>query len=248
MIPLHLYCVQGKERGQRFPMHPDSDTIIGRDPGADGLQFLDIMASRQHIHIQVCNGFIHVTDLDSANGTRVNGQDLKGSTDMYPGDIMTLGNTSLILEDPMHSSQVDEVTRMSRQHRTSQRLKAQHQTQLLETHESTNDTDEHEFLVAMLETMPLAAAIFDNDDHVLIANNLMKHLCNIEISAGHNAHTLFAHFAQQLHNPGIIRGLLEQSQSRPVLLQGNENHSYSAWSHISPQLKVLYILDQSVLE
>ena len=249
---MHLYCVQGKERGQRFALQINQEKIIGRDPGSDGIQFLDIMASRQHIKICAHLDCITVTDLGSANGTRVNGQALHGSIDAYPGDIVTMGNTSLVIEDPLHStSAADEVERISRHHRTSQRLKSQMPTQLLNT---ADDDSEALFpaanlniLTGLLSSLPLAVIIFNEDNKILVANNAMKNLCNIEISAGQTVHSFFEQLQKRLQNPSLLQTLLLSSQDDAIALATDDHQRLFAWSSMSTKLRAIYLLPESSL-
>jgi len=51
----------------------DKKTIIGRDPGCDITLPLEHL-SRQHVILEVKNGQLHIQDLDSSNGTFLNGK------------------------------------------------------------------------------------------------------------------------------------------------------------------------------
>lgn len=245
---INLYCVQGKERGGRYPIKKDQEVIIGRDPGNDGLQFLDIMASRQHLKVALKNETLTITDLNSANGTRVNGQEIEDSIEAFPGDVLTMGNTSFVIEDPLHStSGGDEVTRMSKQHRTSQRLKSHHPTQELNITDIDNADANLGLLTQLLATIPLATIIFDADNRILVANNAMKVMCNVELSVGQSVQRFFEQLQSLLDEPSELQSLLLSSQEQGLLLQTKTQGKLYAWSNVNDHIKSVYFLSESSL-
>jgi pSer/pThr/pTyr-binding forkhead associated (FHA) protein len=66
--------------------------FIGRNPDAD-VRLDDRWTSRVHCEISEINGTLLVRDLDSRNGTGVNGQYIK-EAHLLPGDRLTVGLTS----------------------------------------------------------------------------------------------------------------------------------------------------------
>lgn len=79
-------------------MDPAGDTVyelknlvvIGRLPSCD-LPVDDMTVSRQHARlIRMEQGFA-VQDLESANGTLVNGQRIRQVVTLHPGDVITIG-------------------------------------------------------------------------------------------------------------------------------------------------------------
>lgn len=66
--------------------------VIGRNPHAD-VSLHDCWASRVHCEISEISGILLVRDLDSHNGTLVNGQYVK-EAHLLPGDRLTIGLTS----------------------------------------------------------------------------------------------------------------------------------------------------------
>jgi pSer/pThr/pTyr-binding forkhead associated (FHA) protein len=65
---------------------------IGRDPKAD-LQLCDCYVSRQHCEIDELNGKPLVRDLNSENGTFVNGETVQEAV-VSPDDRITVGQTN----------------------------------------------------------------------------------------------------------------------------------------------------------
>jgi hypothetical protein len=64
---------------------------IGRDPGNDFV-LTHHSISRHHIEVFINEeGLVFITDLQSSNGTFINGMRLKGSAMLQPGDILKLG-------------------------------------------------------------------------------------------------------------------------------------------------------------
>jgi len=70
-----------------------SSLIIGRGAGCD-LVIRDLAASRTHLEIRRIDGGFECRDLDSSNGTKVNG-DPVDSCELSDGDLIRIGGTSL---------------------------------------------------------------------------------------------------------------------------------------------------------
>jgi RND superfamily putative drug exporter len=76
--------------------------LIGRAAGPDDVGALgdDPELSREHARISVADGTLVVEDLGSTNGTSVNGERIKGPTELRSGDRIRVGTTTLRLEQP----------------------------------------------------------------------------------------------------------------------------------------------------
>ena len=70
--------------------------LIGRGAEAD-VRVGSESASRRHARVSVVEGEIEVTDLDSHNGTRLNGEAISGARPLRSGDVVTVGDTTLVL-------------------------------------------------------------------------------------------------------------------------------------------------------
>lgn len=66
---------------------------VGRAEGAD-LPLDDQAASREHLRIEVGDK-VRIEDLGSRNGTLLGGGPLRGAADWRPGEVLTIGDTSL---------------------------------------------------------------------------------------------------------------------------------------------------------
>lgn len=73
----------------------DGPMTVGRD--CDGLILVDQRVSRRHTSFEPIDETVRVTDLDSSNGTMVNGEMISSVT-IRPGDQVTVGNTSVTFQ------------------------------------------------------------------------------------------------------------------------------------------------------
>lgn len=82
--------------GQQIPLH--SSVTIGRDPHDNAVYIADGRISRKHALLEERQGQWILTDLQSANGTYVNGRAITSPTPIQPGDLILIGDTSFRLE------------------------------------------------------------------------------------------------------------------------------------------------------
>jgi adenylate cyclase len=79
---------------QAFTLVIDKRLELGRE--ADGVIVVDARVSRRHVALEPGpDDTLVVTDLDSANGTMVDGVALKGSTPVIMGSIVRIGDTRI---------------------------------------------------------------------------------------------------------------------------------------------------------
>jgi predicted component of type VI protein secretion system len=76
-----------------FPL-PSGRTTVGRDPDAS-VQLDDEAVSLHHLEIENRGGVLIATDLDSRNGTALNGEPLDRPRRLRGGDVLTLGGQRL---------------------------------------------------------------------------------------------------------------------------------------------------------
>ncbi len=94
MQTITLRVVTGSDRGRVYAeLRPP--ITIGREEG-NSVQVNDERVSRFHVKIQEDDGRLVVTDLDSTNGTRVNGHPCNLKILRY-GDTISIGRTVLIV-------------------------------------------------------------------------------------------------------------------------------------------------------
>ncbi len=74
-------------------------TVVGRDPEA-GVHLDDAAVSWHHLEIESRGGVLIATDLDSRNGTALNGEPLDRPRRLRDGDTLVLGSQRLEISDP----------------------------------------------------------------------------------------------------------------------------------------------------
>ena len=82
--------VPGGAGGGR-PVPLVGELMVGRDRASD-VRVDHSSVSRRHAMVRVSAGEVLLTDLDSANGTYINGQPLRGEQRVLPGDGITVGS------------------------------------------------------------------------------------------------------------------------------------------------------------
>ena len=92
MAHISLYVLDGADRGRRYE-NLVTPITIGREEG-NAVQLNDERISRFHIKIQEDQDMLVLTDLDSTNGTRVNGEQVQLRILRF-GDIISLGRSVL---------------------------------------------------------------------------------------------------------------------------------------------------------
>jgi predicted component of type VI protein secretion system len=93
MADVTLRILDGADRGRAFE-HLATPVTIGREEG-NAVQLNDERISRYHIKIQEDGGKLVLTDLESTNGTRVNGEDVQLRILRY-GDVIAIGRSVLL--------------------------------------------------------------------------------------------------------------------------------------------------------
>jgi len=96
-----LVAYAGAALGRVFPLS-GKQVLLGRAPDA-GVALMDSEVSRHHARFHVEEGHVQVEDLDSTNGTRVNGAVLHGRVDLQAGDRVAVGGhvLKLVFLDPL---------------------------------------------------------------------------------------------------------------------------------------------------
>jgi pSer/pThr/pTyr-binding forkhead associated (FHA) protein len=88
----------GPAPGKIFSLE-QTEITIGREAGS-GVYINDVEVSRRHARLASQFGDYHLEDLESTNGTFVNGQRITGQRILKPGDTVFLGeNVSLAYEE-----------------------------------------------------------------------------------------------------------------------------------------------------
>jgi pSer/pThr/pTyr-binding forkhead associated (FHA) protein len=93
MTSITLQVLDGADRGRVFADLPTPVTV-GREEG-NSVQLNDERVSRYHLKIQEDHDKIVLTDLDSTNGTKVNGEETQIRI-LRAGDMISLGRSVLL--------------------------------------------------------------------------------------------------------------------------------------------------------
>lgn len=72
--------------------------VIGRGEEAD-LIVRDAEVSRKHARLESSGGVVYVRDLESSNGTFLNGRRVRAAIEVRPGDEIDMGTTRLLIDE-----------------------------------------------------------------------------------------------------------------------------------------------------
>lgn len=100
-----LVIEKGADKGRTLDITDPGSYIIGRDNSAH-LKLTDSLISRLHIKIESSSAGFTITDMDSLNGTIVNGEQIKERKGAI-GDIIELGETAISVLDEAEGAKLD---------------------------------------------------------------------------------------------------------------------------------------------
>ena len=104
-----LLCIKGMNEGDEFPLK-EGKNLVGRRKHCDAVLF-DRSCSREQCWIHKTRNYHLVEDLDSSNGTFVNGHRLTKRTEMEEDDLLEVGTTVLQLSLKPVGNLADRVAR-----------------------------------------------------------------------------------------------------------------------------------------
>jgi len=90
---LVLTVIEGPDAGRRFELPATEPQLLGRS--SEALPLSDQAVSRRHAELTPDGGEWFLRDLDSQNGTLVNGSAIDGRTRLRTGDLIRIGQTTL---------------------------------------------------------------------------------------------------------------------------------------------------------
>src|SRR5947209_3486517 len=90
-----LVVEQGGRR-RAFTVRSDK-AVLGRARGC-AVRIPSAQVSRQHCRLTVEDGLVQIKDLGSVNGTLLNGQKIRGVEYVRPGDNLTVGPVTFVVE------------------------------------------------------------------------------------------------------------------------------------------------------
>jgi two-component system NtrC family sensor kinase len=92
---LTLHVLQGPDAGKRFPLPAHEPQLIGRS--TEALDITDKTVSRRHAELTPDEGVWYLNDLESSNGTYLNGRPVFERVVVRPGDRIRCGDTLLVV-------------------------------------------------------------------------------------------------------------------------------------------------------
>jgi len=95
-----LVIITGRHRGRRIPV-PATGIVLGREGSLASFFRDDPLVSRGHAQVYVAGDrSVQVADLNSANGTFVNGEAIRSSTRLDGQDMLRIGSVGMRLDPP----------------------------------------------------------------------------------------------------------------------------------------------------
>jgi signal transduction histidine kinase len=94
---LALEVIEGPDAGRRFPLPPGEPQLLGRS--SEAMPLSDRSISRRHAELTPDGDRWVLRDLDSANGTEINGGRVAAATPIGVGDTIRCGHTCLQVID-----------------------------------------------------------------------------------------------------------------------------------------------------
>lgn len=98
VLKLKLTVVNGVQKGRAYHLDLAERVILGRAGSCDLSLDNDVEVSSQHALLQISQGKVSVLDLNSTNGTLVNGVPIHNDYPLRSGDLLLLGRTELRIE------------------------------------------------------------------------------------------------------------------------------------------------------
>ena len=84
--------------GSVVTLHPGERVVIGRAPESD-VVLSDTFVSSRHASVTAEVEGLVLEDLDSTNGTLVDGRDVEGRLFVGPGERVAIGDTVFVVEE-----------------------------------------------------------------------------------------------------------------------------------------------------
>ena len=116
-MDVKLVIEQGSDATKAFRLR-SAETIIGRQNDCD-LRIPSGAVSRRHCRLSFRDDILTVEDLDSANGTNVNGERIEGPRVLRPGDRFDVGPVTFLVKYQLTPAAIDRLLREEELHDSS---------------------------------------------------------------------------------------------------------------------------------
>jgi len=108
-MDVKLVVEQGAARSHTIRLRSE-ETVIGRRHGCD-VRVPSASVSRRHCLLSWRDDYLSVEDLDSANGTYLNGERVAGRQAVRPGDRLEVGPVTFVVEYQLTQAAIDRLLR-----------------------------------------------------------------------------------------------------------------------------------------
>jgi pSer/pThr/pTyr-binding forkhead associated (FHA) protein len=108
-MDVKLVIEQPRTRKRTFYLRAD-EGVIGRASDC-AIRVESAEVSRRHCRLRVHDGFLTVEDLDSSNGTQLNGEEVEGRQVVRPGDRIRVGPVTFVVEYQLTPEAIDRLLR-----------------------------------------------------------------------------------------------------------------------------------------
>lgn len=92
-----VHVVSGPLKGHKYFVKTDSKILIGRSEEANIRIGYDDFCSRKHALLYWENDKCFIEDLNSTNGTYINGDRIQGKAELHNDQVIGLGDTELLV-------------------------------------------------------------------------------------------------------------------------------------------------------
>ena len=106
-MSVRLIIAQGSKRTRQLQLQA-VETTIGRSSGC-GLRIPSAEVSRKHCRLTYKDGFLTVEDLESVNGTYLNGHRVTARHLVRPGDTLQIGPVTFIVKYKLAQAEADKL-------------------------------------------------------------------------------------------------------------------------------------------
>ncbi len=96
-MPYQLVVIKGRSANQALKLPSDGVTTVGRQKGCQ-IRIGSSQVSRKHCELFEKHGHLLVKDLNSSNGTIVNGKKVQGQQVLEAGNILLIGSVAFRVE------------------------------------------------------------------------------------------------------------------------------------------------------
>ena len=122
-----LKFISGKYQGGEFPLKDDRQVVVGRSSELD-MVLVEDMVSRKHARLVVSGGVITIEDLNSTNGTFVNGEKVQRAQ-LKEGDRILIGTSILkLMSVGAGAEQIDNTEAQARLEAVAQQARSHNKT------------------------------------------------------------------------------------------------------------------------